>query len=83
MELSRNKEALEKIDELMTTMGFNQVGDGIYWHMYFGSDVKFDLSACSNETHAVMAHIFKVAIEYGKADKVDDIKKVLGLNNIG
>ena len=79
MKFFRSDESTNKIHELMTTMGFNQDENGKYWHMYFGSEVKFDLSASSSETHAVMAHVFKVAIEWGKADKLDDIRKVLGL----
>lgn len=79
MKFYRNDESTEKIHELMTTMGFSHDKDGKYWHMYFGSEVKFDLSASSSETHAIMAHVFKVAIEWGKANKLDDIKKVLEL----
>ena len=72
---------MEEINELMESMGFELTKDrdGKYWHMFFGIDIEFDLSASGKDTRSIMSHIFRVAIEYGKADKIDDIKKVLGL----
>mgnify|MGYP003675393331 FL=1 len=74
-------ELLEEINELMESMGFELTKDrgGKYWHMFFGRDIEFDLSASGKDTHSIMAHVFRVAIEYGKADKIYDIKKVLGM----
>ena len=75
----RSEKSHEKIDELMVSMGFMAKSDGKYWHMFFGQGIEFDLSASGSDKYAVMAHVFKVAIEYGKNDKLDDIKKVLGI----
>ena len=72
---------MEEINELMETMGFEKVGGtgGKYWHMFFSRDIEFDLSSSGKDARSVMAHVFRVAIEYGRADKIDDIKKVLGM----
>ena len=67
-----------EIAEFLNPMGFSQLGNGIFWHMYFGDKFIFDLSASGTDRWQIMANVFKRASEFGEAKKLKEIQDVLG-----
>lgn len=73
------KKVSSKIEDLMKSMGFTEKKNGVYWHMYFGIDVEFDLSASGEDRFSVMQHVFSVAVKQGRLEKQNEILSALGI----
>ena len=66
------------IADFLNPMGFSQLGNGIFWHMYFGDKFIFDLSACGTDRWQIMSMVFARAVEFGEGKKLKEIQSILG-----
>lgn len=64
---------------VMPRLGFIRKTDYVYWTGFFGETVEFDFSRGPNQMSSVMSEIFNVCLKIGAAEKLEEIRRVLGI----
>jgi hypothetical protein len=68
------------ITEFLNPMGFSVTeSPGIYWHLYFGPTMLFDMNDCTPDKWSIMQRIFDIVSKYGEDKKIKEIRSMLEL----
>jgi len=78
--VNKSDEKMIEIAEKLKEFGFQYEGNGKFWHLYFGSEQIFDLSATDLQGRYIMQNILLQVFELGKKGKINELLNVLNLN---